>query len=219
MHDFVIASNHTIMFLIIVVLGITFVDTGFGQSSNSTSIVKIARTTNNSPPLPQYFNFYQSEHETVFTNPSNTYLRVPGLSFTVYHAQPAVYELKFQATCGGLKTWTCSFRHFMVDGRILISNYLLPNNDQRPVVAPELGTNIHVIDSRDGGVFANGGLDTYFYSSCDISDIIHLSPGIHAIDVVVRTQHMLRVVGGVFSVKLTQYSTAADINLSTPTIK
>ncbi|CAF2738581.1 unnamed protein product [Rotaria sp. Silwood2] len=138
--------------LVIAVFAIISVNLSVTQSSNGTSVVKLPRIADTSQLYPEYFIFYQAEHETFFPALPNVYSKVPGLTFAVYHKQPAIYELKFQALCRGQKTWAGSFRHFIIDDRILISNQLLPNNDQRQVVAPELGSNVFTVDSRGGGL-------------------------------------------------------------------
>lgn len=191
----------------------------FGQSLNDTTILKMPRAAWGDQIIPKFYTFYQSEHETYFQSPSHVYMKIPGLSFAVHHAQPAVYELTFQGVCRGDKQWTGCFRHFMIDDHILIANQLLPNTDRRQAASPALGVNMHTVDARDGGMSYNGDAGPLYYGNCFKFDVVHLPPGVHTINVGYRTESKGTVIGGTLIVKLTQYPSSSHINLEPPTVK
>ncbi|CAF1489247.1 unnamed protein product [Rotaria magnacalcarata] len=151
--------------------------------------------------------------------PSEVFTKIPGLTFTVHHTKPMLYRLSFQALCTVSARGSNGFLRFLIDGRVLISNYLLPNNDKRQTSAPELGDSVLNIDHRGGGVLYTGdspgaGL------ACLKWDDVYMREGTHIVEVSGRTGFgVLRVIGGQLSVDLIQYDSTANIQLPFPIIR
>ena len=111
------------------------------------------------------------------------------------------------------------FVRFLIDGRILVSNYLLPNNARRHLLVPELGSNLDAMDHRAGGMIYSSGAPG-IAMSCPKSDLIYMPAGTHVVEVGARTRYNggLMVYGGELSVQLTQYHPEVNLALSHPIV-
>lgn len=108
--------------------------------------------------------------------------------------------------------------HLLIDGRVLIENELLPNNDRRQFVAPHLGNTIDEIDRRSGGVFM--GRNVPFVTSCPRSRKVLLPNGTHSVDVGIRiTSSSMNLIGGQLDVELSPYNSVVHIGLTYPKIR
>ena len=85
-----------------------------------------------------------------------------------------LYRLQFQGSCVLSTRDNNGFVRFLIDGRVLISNYLVNNNDQRHLLAPELGSSVIEIDHRGGGMIYSGGGGADVGMACSKSDIVYL---------------------------------------------
>ena len=105
--------------------------------------------------------------------------------------------------------------HILIDGRVLIENELLPNNDPRQLVAPHLGTSIDEVDRRSGGVFM--GRSVPFVASCPRSRRVLLPNGTHSIDVGIRiTVPTMIIIGGQLEIEVSTYDPMVQVGLSYP---
>jgi hypothetical protein len=148
---------------------------------------------------------------------SSSFITVPGLSLSVNHDQPMLYRIEFQGGCQG-QAEAYNFVHLLIDGRVLIENELLPNNDRRQAVAPHLGVSIDQVDQRSGGLSyaANVG----FVSSCPRFRTVVLPSGTHSIEVGVRISgSSMALYGSQLDVELSSYDPATDVGLSYPIIR
>ena len=152
--------------------------------------------------------------------PSDIFTTIPGLMFAIHHAHPIVYRLEFQGTCKLSATGSNGFVRFLIDGRVLVSNYLLPNTAQRHSVAPELGKDLNEFDYRAGGMIYNSE-SLGIAMSCPKSDLIYMPAGTHVVEVAARARGNggINVYGGELSVQLTQYDSAVNLELSHPIVR
>ncbi|CAF2209539.1 unnamed protein product [Rotaria magnacalcarata] len=166
-------------------------------------------------PVPYFYVRYQSL-PFVQRTVSNSFVKIPGLELAVYHAQPALYRIMFQGNCQGLPGY--KYVQILIDGRVLIANYLLPNTDKRQAVASELGSSTHEIDSRDGGthlVSTEGSM----ISSCPRFRSVYLPSGVHIVEVGVRISNSdLAMYDGQLQVELISYDTNVRLGLEHPKI-
>ena len=124
---------------------------------------------------------YQDPLSYTISVPSNVFTKIPGLTFAVHHKQPALYQLQFQGTCVLYKDNINSFVRFLIEDRALISNYLLPNNDERHLLAPELGPgDLNYIDHRGGSMIYSGSTKGVG-AARPKSDIVYMPEGTHII--------------------------------------
>jgi hypothetical protein len=140
--------------------------------------------------------------------------------FAIHHKHPTVYQLHFQGSCLLSSAYIHGFVRFLIDGRVLVSNYLLPNNDQRHLRAPELGADLNQFDYRAGGMSFSSG-SPHIAMSCPKSDLIYMPAGTHVVEVGARTYGNggITVYGGELSVQLTQYDSKMNLELSHPVIR
>ncbi|CAF1424636.1 unnamed protein product [Adineta ricciae] len=137
---------------------------------------------------------------------------------SVHHAAPMVYNIRFQGSCALMQTSNWALTRILINNKVLISNRLLPNNDQRHVVAPDLGKNIDESDTRGGSMHASGST-TSVAAVCSKSDLVLLPAGTHFIGVGGRTTGgPFHVWGGELLVEATEYDPRVHIGLSYPTI-
>ena len=120
--------------------------------------------------------------------PSDIFTKIPGLMFAIRHTHPTVYRLEFQGSCQLNAVAINGFVRFLIDGRLLVSNYLLPNNAQRHLVAPELGRDLNEFDHRAGGMIRSAG-SPGIAMSCPKSDLIYMPAGTHVVEVAARTRY------------------------------
>jgi hypothetical protein len=168
-------------------------------------------------------SIYFRQQDTIFytiPQPSNVFTKIPGLMFAISNAHPTVYRLQFQGSCQLTAAQINGFVRFLIDGRILVSNYLLPNNDRRHLVAPELGTDLHAFDHRGGGMIMSAG-SPFIAMSCPKSDLVYMPAGTHVVEVAARTTHNGGIIvwGGELSVQLTQYDSTVNLELPHPVIR
>jgi hypothetical protein len=159
-----------------------------------------------------FYSKYQSMFGFILKSPSSTFIKIPGLTFAFSHTTPLLYKIRFQGSCEtGPVSHVWSFLRIMIDDKILVSNRLLPNNDQRALAMPSLGANLIDIDSRGGiSIFSTAA---WLFTPCAKSDNVYLPAGTHSIDVVVRTGQQVHVFGGELNVELMQYNSDSSINL------
>jgi hypothetical protein len=152
--------------------------------------------------------------------PSDIFTKIPGLMLAVHHAHPIVYRLEFQGSCQLNAAAINGFVRFLIDGRVLVSNYLLPNNARRHWLAPELGTSLDEFDHHAGGMIMSAG-SPGIAMSCPKSDLIYMPAGTHVVEVAARTRYNGGIIvwGGELSVQLTQYDAAVNLELSHPIIR
>ena len=145
---------------------------------------------------------------------SASYLKVSGLSLALHHDQSMLYRIEFQGSCQS-GTEAYNFVHILIDGRVLIENELLPNNDRRQLVAPHLGTSIDEVDRRSAGVHM--GRSVPFVASCPRSRKVLLPNGTHSIDVGIRvTSSSMNLIGGQLEIELSTYDPTVHVGLSYP---
>ncbi|CAM4850209.1 unnamed protein product [Rotaria magnacalcarata] len=162
---------------------------------------------------------YQDSFDYFIGVPSEVFTKIPGLTFIVHHTKPMLYRLSFQALCTVSTRDSNGYLRFLIDDRVLISNYLLPNNDQRQKSAPELGDSVLQIDHRGGGVLYSGGSPGTGLA-CLKWDDVYMREGTHLVEVAGRAgSGVLRVIGGQLSVDLIQYDSTANIQLPFPIIR
>jgi hypothetical protein len=184
--------------------------------SKSVDVIHIQPTIRSSytPGLIQmqkFFSKYQSTHSFSLNTVSNTFVKVPGLTFVFSHPTPLLYRIYFQGSCQTSSVGYFSYLKIMIDEKILVSKKLLPNNDQRLLVEPSWGNNLEKIDSRGGCLIR--GATPWDFVPCTKSDIAYLPAGIHSIDVVLRTELFIAVYGGELNIELIEYETGSNISL------
>ncbi|CAF2694171.1 unnamed protein product [Rotaria sp. Silwood2] len=192
------------------------------SATNTTgSAVQISNSVFTSDLLQGYHVFRKYQETTTFelSSSSDVFVKIPGLTFATHHSQPMVYQLQFHGTCQQYSSATHSFIRFLIDNRVLISNYLLPNNDQRQALAPELGISNFYVDYR-GGSMSYGALTTVAMP-CPKSDLILLKGGTHIIEVAARfvTNGKLYIFGGELTVQMMQYQVGTRITIPSPIIR
>ncbi|CAF1003140.1 unnamed protein product [Adineta steineri] len=172
-----------------------------------------------------YNNFIRSEKyyikqqlPEIFTiqGPSETFVKVPGLTMPFYHTEPLLYKIKFEGRCHSphsKATWL--HLRFMINENLLYVNKFLPNTANRYQYNTGYSSNDHI--DYFGGF--------YWYTSsptkidCSFSDIIYLNPGLHIIDVAVRGglgkngAFPTYAQYGALTIELVEYDLHADIGI------
>lgn len=120
--------------------------------------------------------------------PSDIFTKIPGLMLAIHHAHPTVYRLEFQGSCQLNAAAINGFVRFLIDGRLLVSNYLLPKNAQRRLVAPGLSRELNEFDHRAGEMIMSAG-SPGIAMSCPKSDLIYMPAGTHVVEVAARTRY------------------------------
>ena len=164
---------------------------------------------------------YQETFDYTIGVSSYVFSKIPGLTFAINHDRPMLYRLQFQGSCVLSTRDNNGFVRFLIDGRVLISNYLVNNNDQRHLLAPELGSSVIEIDHRGGGMIYSGGGGADVGMACSKSDIVYMPQGTHIVEVAARMRDLgaLHVLGGQLSIELTQYDSDVNLGLSHPVIR
>ena len=192
---------------------------------------------NGDPILPQntiqipsnrvYNNFIRSQSYYVkqqqprvydLHGPSETFVKLPGLTMPFYHTEPLLYKIKFEGKCyspHAKAIWL--YLRLMIDDHLLYVNKFLPNTANRYQYMEGYGTN-------DGTDYIGG---FYWYATsptiamCSFSDMIYLNAGPHVIDVGVRGgiypsdgAYPTRVKFGTLTVELVEYDYQANIGMS-----
>ncbi|UJR06616.1 hypothetical protein I4U23_010900 [Adineta vaga] len=178
------------------------------------------------PSNRMYNNFIRSEKyyvkqqlPRVFTlhGPSETFVKLPGLTIPFYHTQPLLYKIKFEGKCFSPHSkaiWL--YLRLMIDDYLLYINRVLPNTADRYKYIGEYPDN----DGNDylGGLYWHS--NSVSVITCSFSDIIYLNPGLHVVDVSVRGglgdsgAFPTYVHGGVLTVEMIEYDQYADIGLT-----
>ncbi|CAF1467348.1 unnamed protein product [Adineta steineri] len=176
------------------------------------------------PSTRMYNNFIRSERYYVkqqlpntfaIQGPSETFVKVPGLTLPFNHIEPLVYKIKFEGRCVSHhfnETWF--HLRFMINDNLLYIDKFLPNTANRYQYITGYSNN-------DGLDYVGG---FYWYNNspalmqCSFSDIIYLNPGLHVIDVAVRGGHAYGafptyIVGGALTIELVEYDLHADTGI------
>jgi hypothetical protein len=160
---------------------------------------------------PQFFFAYQTIPAFILNTASTTFVKVPGLSLVFYNARPRLFRISIQGHMYTNTPYYASLMKVMIDEHILISNKLLPNNDQRYGMASAPGFDAWAID-RQGGIIsytASPGMAVSGFKR----ENVYLPAGTHSIDVVVRTSKSVQVEGSELSVEVNDIPEGANINL------
>lgn len=195
----------------------------FTASNSNTSVITIpamrSRISSSgiSNQINHVFTRYQEAILFEAASVSASFIKIPGLSLAVHHDQSMFYRISFQGGCQS-GTLAYNFVHFLIDGRVLIENELLPNNDRRQTVAQHLGNNINEIDRRSGGVYM--GYNVPLVASCPRFQTVVLPRGTHTIDVGIRINTpTMNLIGGQLNVELSTYDSNEQLGLSYPVIR
>ncbi|CAM4841792.1 unnamed protein product [Rotaria magnacalcarata] len=153
-------------------------------------------------------NRRQAQNELIRRRPNKTLLqnttitKLPGLSLSFHHVRPRLYKISYHGQCSvdsGTRNWV----RMMVDGRILISNRLYPNTEQRLDYDPSVSTDMSTfLDSRGGALYYSTGVTDFPSSKVET---VYLSAGIHTIEVVARTDRGFRIHNGELHVELIEF--------------
>ncbi|CAF0862638.1 unnamed protein product [Adineta steineri] len=176
------------------------------------------------PSTRMYNNFIRSERYYVkqqlpntfaIQGPSETFVKVPGLTLPFNHVEPLLYKIKFEGRCVlpySKVTWF--HLRFMINDNLLYIDKFLPNTANRYQYITGY--------SNNDGLDYTGGFYGHTYSlavtQCSFSDIIYLNPGLHVVDVVARSGYaagafpiILR--NGALTIELVEYDLYADIGM------
>jgi hypothetical protein len=196
----------------------------YAATGSNTSVIEIPfiqprlSSSGTSNEISYFYTKFQELNLFEAASVSPTFVKVPGLSLAVNHNQPMLYRIEFQGACQS-GTSAHNFIHVLIDGRVLIENELLPNNDQRQVVAPHLGTSIDEVDSRSSGLYM-GRSPGEWINSCPRFGKVLLPSGTHSIDVGVRvTRPTMNLIGGQLDVEISTYDPTVQVGLSYPIIR
>ncbi|CAF2067834.1 unnamed protein product [Rotaria magnacalcarata] len=184
-------------------------------NKNSTDIIYLDNVRQNYKSISsahphQYYFKYQPNSIFVLNVPSKIFTQVPGLSLSFHHVRPRLYKISYHGQCSvdsGTRNWV----RMMVDGRILISNRLYPNTEQRLDYDPSVSTDMSTfLDSRGGALYYSTGVTDFPSSKVET---VYLSAGIHTIEVVARTDRGFRIHNGELHVELIEFEPSEVINL------
>ncbi|CAF1549078.1 unnamed protein product [Adineta ricciae] len=171
-----------------------------------------------------YNNFIRSEKYYVkqqlprsfeLQGPSETFVKLPGLTLPFYHTQPLLYKIKFEGKCYSPHSkgiWL--YLRLMIDDYLLYINRLLPNTANRYQYIGEYQENHN--NDHLGGFFWFSNSPSVI--ACSFSDMIYLNPGLHVFDVGTRGGYLVGtfptyVQAGVLTVEMIEYDQYADIGI------
>lgn len=186
-------------------------------AANTKDIVVIpaaTRTLGNLPSFIQAQSFhsrFQTRSRFDLSTVSDSFVKVPGLTFVFSHSTPMLYKINFQGTCTNYIAISESYMHILVDDKVFIFNKLLPNDNSRLSLGQDLDDTLSKIDALDAGYF--GSHTIWQWTPCVQYKTIYLAAGVHSIDVGVRTTKQFSVYGGQLTVELVQYNSNSSINL------
>ena len=95
-------------------------------ASNFTVVPQRSGLMNNL--VPYFYVVYQSLNGFTQNTAMAAFVIVPGLELALHHAQPILYRIMFQGGCQGSSG--TKYVQILIDGRVRISNFLLPNTGQ-----------------------------------------------------------------------------------------
>ncbi|CAF0909090.1 unnamed protein product [Adineta steineri] len=178
------------------------------------------------PSNRMYNNFIRSERyhvkrqlpeQFIIQGPSQTFVKVPGLTMPFQHTESLLYKIKFEGKClspHSAPTWL--HLRFMINDNLLYANKFLPNTANRYQYIAGYSSN-EGIDYIDG-FYWHATSPTMI--QCSFSDIIYLNPGLHVIDVAVRGgiddvhgAFPTYVHYGALTIELVEYDLNADIGI------
>ncbi|CAF0908815.1 unnamed protein product [Adineta steineri] len=170
------------------------------------------RMYNNFIRSERYYVKQQLPHIFMIQGPSETYVKVPGLSMPFHHTEPLLYKIKFEGRCYSPHSkgiW--SYLRFMINDNLLYVDKFLSNTANRYQYSSGYTSNDHI--DQVGGFYWHNTSPAV--AQCSFSDIIYLNPGLHVIDVAVREGVGLPVYvkGGVLTIELVEYDLNADIGI------
>ncbi|CAF0875828.1 unnamed protein product [Adineta steineri] len=164
-----------------------------GNLNLPTNTIQIPsnRIYNNFIRSEKYYIKQQLPHVFLIQGPSETFVKVPGLTMRFYHTEPLLYKIKFE---GKYK--------------------FLPNTANRYQYNAGYSSNDH-IDNIGGVYWLN---NSPLITQCSFSDIIYLNPGLHVVDVAVRgtldsRAFPTQVFGGALTIELVGYDLNAVIGM------
>ncbi|CAF0838722.1 unnamed protein product [Adineta steineri] len=173
------------------------------------------RMNNNFIRSERYYIKQQVPRVFPIQGPSQTFVKVSGLTMPFHHTEPLLYKIKYEGRCLSSyfnSTWL--HLRFMIDDNLLYLDKFLPNTANRY----QYNTGYSENDSLDyiGGLY--WFVNTPTVTQCSFSDIIYLNPGLHVVDVGVRGGHArgafpTYVVGGALTIELAEYDLHADVGM------
>jgi hypothetical protein len=162
-------------------------------------------------PAPQFFFAYQTDARFFLNTASTAFVKVPGLSLVFYIDRPRLFRISIQGQMYTSALNSGSLIKVMINEHILISNKLLPNNDQRFGVASAPGNDLWSKDWQ-GGILLHSTA-SYVTVSGFKRESVYLPAGTHSINVVVRTWKSVQVEGFELSVEINDIPEGANTNL------
>ncbi|CAF3837987.1 unnamed protein product [Rotaria sp. Silwood1] len=175
----------------------------------------------NKPLRPRYFyKRYQDPDMFEIGSSTATFVKIPGLSVAVHHTVPMIYKIRVQISSQLEKTAAHSLIRFLINDQVLISDQLLPNNDNRLKSGTVWDTNIIALDFRGGSLFYSGGGATWLVVPYFKSELVLMPAGTHLIEVGARTEDpLLRIWGGELLVEVTEYDPDLYVGLAYPNVR
>lgn len=125
---------------------------------------------------------------------SNVFTRIPGLSLTVSHSRPMLYEVQFEAICRIDGQGNAFQIGFLYDDYIVDQDHLVKNDGSRWTVMPDF--------------WLNPGFGGHHFP-CTRTETMSLKSGIHTIEVGIRAQFYaphVDILVGRLTVKLSEYN-------------
>ncbi|CAF3795439.1 unnamed protein product [Adineta steineri] len=163
----------------------------------------------------KYYIKQQLPHVFLIQGPSETFVKVPGLTMRFYHTEPLLYKIKFEGKCYSPHSKAIFLLlRFMINDNLLYVDKFLPNTANRYQYNAGYSSNDH-IDNIGGVYWLN---NSPLITQCSFSDIIYLNPGLHVVDVAVRgtldsRAFPTQVFGGALTIELVGYDLNADIGM------
>ena len=161
---------------------------------------------------------YHYKQRGYYTNqgPSETFLKMVGLTMAFSHTKPVLYKIRFQGQCYTPHSKLAFlYLRLMIDDHLLYVDKLWPNTANRYQSLG--GTNNHEADTTDGFIWVS---TSHTARTCAFSDVVYLDRGLHVIDVGVRGgaysgngAFPTHVNSGFLTVELIEYNSNADIGL------
>lgn len=164
-----------------------------------------------------FYRAYQDPEYFELKFDSVVFTKVPNLMLAINHNVSMLYSIRLQTLLSVMTPGAHSMLRFLVDGRVLTSNKLLPNNERRLRDQNLRGTSVCNLDLRGGAGSCSGtsaGSATSFFKS----ELFILPAGTHTVEVGVRTESPdLHLHAGELYAELTEYDPDLHIGLEYPT--
>lgn len=158
----------------------------------------------------KFYRTFQEPIQFRIQGPSDFYVKVTGLNMAFHHTVPLLYKVNFYAVCWNSAERVFALPRLMVDNYLVYNDKFVRNTEYRHKSIPGF-ENLFAFDQLGAGHY--GFPNAPLAMTIEKNEWIYLAPGLHSIDVAIRTVGTAPVYinFGVLSIELVEYSEGANL--------